>query len=88
MEPPSVVAARICRGRQATRVSRGMDHRKFPSLGGVADPKGLTGWFVTLLHTLGTSTPALRATPPKEGNITTPSVPSVRIRCPAVWSGP
>jgi len=31
---------------------RGMDHRKFPSLGGVAGAKRLTGWSVTLLHTL------------------------------------
>ena len=73
------------------------DHRKFPSLGGVAGPKGLTGWLVAFVHTLGgpplipllrrggrpegadgvvgcvcghawRTTPALRATPPKEGN--------------------
>ena len=40
----------------------------FPSLGGVAGPKGLTGWSVTFPHTLKKTTPALRATPPKEGN--------------------
>ena len=46
-----------------------MDHpAKFPSLGGVAVAKRLTGWSVTFLHTLKKTTPALRATPPKEGN--------------------
>ena len=40
----------------------------FPSLGGVAGAKRLTGWLVTFLHTLERTTPALRATPPKEGN--------------------
>ena len=41
---------------------------QFPSLGGVAGPQGLTGWSVTFLHTSRKTTPALRATPPKEGN--------------------
>ena len=45
-----------------------MDHRKFPSLGGVAVAKRLTGWSVAFLHRLEKTTPALRATPPKEGN--------------------
>ena len=45
-----------------------MDHGKFPSLGGVAVAERLTGWFVTSLHEPKTTTPALRATPPKEGN--------------------
>ena len=39
-----------------------MNHRKFPSLGGVAVAKRLTGWSVTFLHTLKTTTPA--APPP------------------------
>ena len=35
---------------------------QFPSFGGVADPKGLTGWSVAFLHTLRITTPA--APPP------------------------
>ena len=41
---------------------------QFPSLGGVAVAKRLTGWSVAFPHTLKKTTPALRATPPKEGN--------------------
>ena len=39
-----------------------MEHGKFPSLGGVAVAKRLTGWSVAFLHTLGG--PPRRFAPP------------------------